>query len=223
VQEWCIPEVSADFVAAMEDVLDLYEAPYDPAHPVVCYDESPKQLIGEVRAALPSRPGRPVRQDTEYCRNGVRDLMMICEPKRGWREVLVMERRTQIEFAHCMQRIAQSYPDAEVIHVVLDNLNTHKRASLYAAFPPDEARAIARKLAFHYTPKHGSWLNIAEIELAVLSNSCLSRRIPDEPTLCREVDANVRERNAKSTPVKWKFTAQDARRKLARLYPCVSQ
>jgi hypothetical protein len=223
VQEWCIPEVGADFVAPMEDVLDLYEAPYDPARPVVCYDESPKQLIGEVREFIPAQPGRPARQDTEYRRNGVRDLMMICEPKRGWRQVLVMERRTKIEFAHCMRHIVQCYPEAEVVRVVLDNLNTHKMASLYEAFPPDEARAIARKLEFHYTPKHGSWLNIAEIELAVLSNSCLSRRISDEPTLRHEVDTNVRERNAKAIPVKWKFTAQDARRKLARLYPCVSQ
>ncbi len=134
-----------------------------------------------------------------------------------------MERRAKIDFAHCMRHIAQCYPDAEVVRVVLDNLNTHKMASLYEAFPPEEARVIARKLELHYTPKHGSWLNIAEIELAVLSNSCLSRRIPDEPTLCREVNANVRERNAKASPVKWKFTAQDARRKLARLYPCVSQ
>jgi hypothetical protein len=207
----------------MEDVLELYEAPYDPARPVVCYDESPKQLIGEVREFIPVQPGMTARQDTEYCRNGVRDLMMICEPKRGWRDVLVMERRTKIDFAHCMRHITQCYPGAEVVRVVLDNLNTHKMASLYEAFPPDEARAIARKLEFHYTPKHGSWLNIAEIELAVLSNSCLSRRIPDEPTLRREVDANVRERNAKASPVKWKFTAQEARRKLARLYPCVSQ
>ena len=202
----------------MEDVLDLYEAPSDPAHAVVCCDESPKQLIGEVRTFLSARPGRLAHQDTEYCRNGVRNLMMICKPKRGWREVLVMERRTKIDFAHCMQHIAQCYPDAEIVRVVLDNLNTHKMASLYEAFPPDEACAIARKLEFHYTPKHGSWLNIAEIELAVLSNSCLSRRVPDEHTLRREVDANVRERNAKASPVKWKFTAQDARRKLAKSF-----
>ncbi len=205
-------------MAAMEDVLDLYEAPYDPAHPVVCCDESPKQLIGEVRTFLSARPGRLAHQDTEYCRNGVRNLMMICKPKRGWREVLVMEHRTKIDFAHCMRHIAQCYPDAEIVRVVLDNLNTHKMASLYEAFPPDEACAIARKLEFHYTPKHGSWLNIAEIELAVLSNSCLSRRVPDEHTLRREVDANVRERNAKASPVKWKFTAQDARRKLAKSF-----
>ncbi len=206
----------------MEDVLDLYEEPYDPARPVVCFDESPKQLIGEVRDPMPPQPGTPARQDTEYQRNGVRDLMMICEPKRGWRDVLVMERRTKVEFAHCMRHIVQSYPDAEVIRVVLDNLNTHKAASLYEAFPPEEARAMARKLEFHYTPKHGSWLNIAEIELAVLSNMCLSQRIADEATLRHEVDANVRERNAKAVPVKWKFSTQDARRKLTRMYPHVS-
>ena len=178
------------------------EAPYDPAHPVVCYDERPKQLIGEVREFLPAQPGITARHDAEYCRNGVRDLMMICEPKRGWRDVLVMEHRTKIDFAHCMQHIVQCYPDAKVVRVVLDNLNTHKTASLYEAFPPEEARAIARKLEFHHTPKHGSRLSIAEIELAVLSNSCLSRRIPDEPTLRREVDVNLRERNAKASPVK---------------------
>lgn len=206
----------------MEDVLDLYAAPYDPARPVVCFDESPKQLIGEVREPIPPQPGSPARQDTEYQRNGVRDLMMICEPKRGWRDVLVMERRTKIEFAHCMRHIVQSYPDAEIVRVVLDNLNTHKAASLYAAFPPEEARAIARKIEFHYTPKHGSWLNIAEIELAVLSNMCLSQRIPDEDTLRRQVEANVRERNTKAIPVKWKFSTQDARHTLARMYPRVS-
>ena len=206
----------------MEDVLDLYAEPYDPAHPVVCFDESPKQLIGEVRQPIPAQPGTPAREDTEYRRNGVRDLMMICEPKRGWRDVLVMERRTKIDFAHCMRHIVETYPDAEVIRVVLDNLNTHKPASLYEAFPPGEARAIVKKLEFHFTPKHGSWLNIAEIELAVLSNMCLSQRIPDEQTLRREVEANVRERNAKAAPVKWRFSTQDARRKMARIYPRVS-
>lgn len=222
MQEWCIPEVSAEFVAPMEDLLDLYAEPYDPVRPVVCFDESPKQLIGEVREPMPPQPGAPARQDTEYKRNGVRNLMMICEPKRGWRDVLIMQRRTKIDFAHAMRHIVECYPDAEVIRVVLDNLNTHKTASLYEAFPPEEARAIARKLEFHYTPKHGSWLNIAELELAVLSNMCLSQRIADEETLRREVEANVRERNAKAIPIKWKFSTQDARRKLARLYPCVS-
>ena len=203
----------------MEDLLDLYAEPYDPVRPVICFDESPKQLIGEVREPIPPQPGAPARQDTEYKRNGVRNLMMICEPKRGWRDVLIMQRRTKIDFAHAMRHIVECYPDAEVIRVVLDNLNTHKTASLYEAFPPEEARAIARKLEFHYTPKHGSWLNIAELELAVLSNMCLSQRIADEETLRREVEANVRERNANAIPVKWKFSTQDARRKLARLYP----
>ena len=206
----------------MEDVLDLYEEPYDPVRPLVCFDESPKQLIGEVREPMAPKPGAPAREDTEYERRGVRDLMMICEPKRGWRKVLITERRTKIDFAHCMRHIVQTYPDAKVIRVVLDNLNTHKPASLYEAFPPDEARAIAKKLEFHYTPKHGSWLNIAEIELAVLSNMCLSRRIADEETLRREIDANVCERNVRAVPVKWKFSTQDARRKLARIYPRVS-
>ena len=222
MQEWCIPEVSAEFVAPMEDLLDLYAEPYDPVRPVICFDESPKQLISEVREPIPPQPGAPARQDTEYKRNGVRNLMMICEPKRGWRDVLIMQRRTKIDFAHAMRHIVECYPDAEVIRVVLDNLNTHKTASLYEAFAPEEARAIARKLEFHYTPKHGSWLNIAELELAVLSNMCLSQRIADEETLRREVEANVRERNAKAIPIKWKFSTQDARRKLARLYPCVS-
>lgn len=185
VQEWCIPEVSAEFVAPMEDVLDLYESPYDPARPVVCLDDSPKQLIGVVRTPIPPHPGTPAREDTAYERKGVRDLMMICEPKRGWREVLITERRTKIDFAHCMRHIVQSYPDAAVIRVVLDNLNTHKPASLYEAFPPDEARSITKKLEFHYAPKHGSWLNIAEIELAVLSNMCLSQRITDNEWLLR--------------------------------------
>jgi hypothetical protein len=160
--------------------------------------------------------------DTEYQRNGVRNLMMICEPKRGWREVLVKKRRTQIDFAQCMRAIVQAYPDAPVIRVVLDNLNTHKIASLYEAFPPEEARDIARRLEFHYTPLHGSWLNIAEIEFAVLSNMCLSQRIPDETTLQHEILANVTARNLSATPVAWRFTTQKARRKLARLYPSVS-
>jgi hypothetical protein len=206
----------------MEDVLDVYEEPYDPARPVVCFDESPKQLIAEVRPPEPPAPGKPAREDTEYERKGVRDLMMICEPKRGFREVLVTERRTKLEFAQSMRHITELYPEATVIRVVLDNLNTHKVGSLYEAFPADEARRIAQKLEFHYTPKHGSWLNIAEIELAVLSNTCLSRRIPDEGTLRREIEANVRERNRKAQPVNWRFTTQDARRKLARLYPSVS-
>lgn len=165
---WCIPEVSAEYVAEMEDVLDLYEEPYDEKRPMVCFDESPKQLIAEVRSRTPAAPGRPECFDVEYRRNGVRDLMMISEPKLGLRKVLVTERRTKIEFAQTMKHVVEMYPDAEVIRVVLDNLNTHKAASLYEAFPPEEARAIARKPEFHYTPKHGSWLNMAEMEFSVL-------------------------------------------------------
>lgn len=206
----------------MEDVLDLYEEPYDPKRPVVCFDESPKQLIAEVRAPIPAEPGSAVRYDTEYERKGVCDLMMMCEPKRGFRHVDITDRRTKVEFAQSMKHLTEFYPDAVVIRVVLDNLNTHKVASLYEAFPAEQARALARKLEFHYTPKHGSWLNIAEIELAVLSNMCLSQRIPDKETLRRQVETNVEARNAKATPVNWRFTTQDARRKLARLYPCVS-
>lgn len=206
----------------MEDVLDLYEEPYDEKRPVVCFDESPEQLIEEMRQPLPPEPGQPARYDVEYKRNGVRNLLMICEPRCGKREVLVTTRRTKIDFAHAMKHLVQAYASAEVIRVVLDNLNTHKIASLYEAFPPDEARALAKKLEFHYTPKHGSWLNIAEIEFAVLSNMCLKQRLGNEETLKRVIDANVAERNRRAEPVKWRFTTNDARTKLRRLYPIVS-
>lgn len=206
----------------MEDVLDLYNEPYDAKRPVICFDESPKQLIAEVREPLPPEPGQPARYDVEYQRNGVRNLLMLCEPKRGIREVLVTTTRTKIDFANAMKHLTESYADADVIRVVLDNLNTHKIASLYEAFAPEEARRIARKLEFHFTPKHGSWLNIAEIEFAVLSNMCLNERIPDEETLTREVAANVALRNARALPVKWRFTTEDARVKLQRLYPSIS-
>lgn len=206
----------------MEDVLDLYNEPYDAKRPVICFDESPKQLIAEVREPLPPEPGQPARYDVEYQRNGVRNLLMLCEPKRGIREVLVTTTRTKIDFANAMKHLTESYADADVIRVVLDNLNTHKMASLYEAFAPEEARRIAKKLEFHFTPKHGSWLNIAEIEFAVLSNMCLNERIPDEETLTREVAANVALRNARALPVKWRFTTEDARVKLQRLYPSIS-
>ena len=209
-------------MAAMEDVLDLYDAPYDEKRPVVCFDESPEQLIEEVRQPLPPEPGQPARYDVEYQRNGVCNLLMICEPKRGTREVLVTKTRNKIDFAQAMKHLVELYASAEVIRVVLDNLNTHKSASLYAAFPPDEARALAKKLEFHYTPKHGSWLNIAEIEFAVLSNMCLKQRIGNEEDLKRIIAANVAERNRRAEPVKWRFTTNDARTKLRRLYPVVS-
>jgi len=214
--------VSADFVAAMEDVLDVYEEPYDEKRPVVCFDESPAQLIEEVRQPLPPEPGQPARYDVEYKRNGVRNLLMICEPRRGTREVLVTKTRNKSDFAQAMKQLAATYASAEVVRVVLDNLNTHKIASLYAAFPPEEARALAKKLEFHYTPKHGSWLNIAEIEFAVLSNMCLKQRVGNEETLKRIIAANVAERNRRAEPVKWRFTTNDARSKLRRLYPIVS-
>ena len=219
---WCIPEVSAEYVAAMEDVLDLYEEPYDENRPMVCFDESPQQLIAEVRERIPATPGHPECFDVEYKRNGVRDLMMISEPKLGLRKVVVTERRTKIEFAQTMQHIVGMYPEAEVIRVVLDNLNTHKIASLYEAFPPQQAREIARKLEFHYTPKHGSWLNMAEMEFSVLARTCLADRIPDEQTLHRRVTASTSERNLKRQPINWRFTIRDARRKLHRLYPSTS-
>ena len=206
----------------MEDVLDIYEEPYDEKRPVVCFDESPEQLIDEVRQPLPPQLGQAARYDVEYKRNGVRNLLMICEPKRGIREVRVTTTRNKIDFAHAMKHLAEQYASAEVIRVVLDNLNTHKVASLYEAFPPEQARALAKKLEFHYTPKHGSWLNIAEIEFAVLSNMCLKQRIANEETLKRVVAANVAERNLLAQPVKWKFTTKDARVKMHRLYPVVS-
>jgi hypothetical protein len=213
--------VSADFVAAMEDVLDLYQEPYDEKRPVVCFDESPEQLIEEVRQPLPPEPGQPARFDVEYKRNGVRNLLMLCQPNRGMREVLVTTTRNKIDFAQAMKHLVQMHGSAEVIRVVLDNLNTHKIASLYEAFPPDEARALARKLEFHYTPRHGSWLNIAEIEFAVLANMCLKQRMGNEETLKRVVAANVAERNRRAEPIKWRFTTNDARSKMSRLYPVV--
>jgi hypothetical protein len=190
---------------------------------VVCFDESPKQLIAEVREPLAAKPGQPARHDVEYQRRGVCEIMMLCEPQRGVREVLIFPQRTKLEFAETMKHLVGLYPEAAVIRVVLDNLHTPTYGALYEAFPPEEAPALARKLEFHDTPKHGSWLNVAEIELAVLANMCLSPRIPDEDTLRREIEANVRTRNAKATPVNWRFNTQDARRKLARLYPRVPE
>lgn len=206
----------------MEDVLDLYQESYDPQRPVVCFDESPVQLIAEVREPMEARPGSTLRYDVEYKRNGVRDLLLMCEPLCGIREVLVTAQRTKKDFAQAMKHLVEMYPTAIVIRLVLDNLNTHKIGSLYETFPPEEARAIAKRLEFHFTPKHGSWLNIAELEFAVLSKSCLDRRIPDETMLKREVAANIAERNACAHRVQWKFTAKDARHKMQRLYPSVT-
>ena len=212
--------MSADFVAHMEDILELYAEPYDPAKPVVCFDETSTQLLAETRAPVPPRPGRPLRQDCEYRREGTRNLFLACEPLAGWRHVEVTERRTKLDFARQMRWLAEeAYPEADVIRVVLDNLNTHRVASLYEAFPPAEARRIARRLEFHYTPKHGSWLNMAEIEFSVISRSCLGQRLPDVESLCREVQALELERNRDQARINWRFGILDARTKLHRLYP----
>ena len=207
----------------MEDVLGLCAEPYDPQRPVVCFDESSTQLLAETREPVPARPGRPRREDYEYVRAGTRNLFLACEPKAGWRHVAITQRRTMEDFAQQMRWLVdEAYPDVPVVRLALDNLNTHRVASLYKAFPPAEARRIAKRLEFHYTPKHGSWLNMAGMEFSVLARACLRRRNPDEESLEWAVNANVSQRNAASAPFNWRFTARDARRKLHRLYPCHS-
>ncbi len=207
-------------MAAREDVLELYAEPYDPKRPVVCFDETSTQLLGEARPPLPARPGQARRQDYEYRREGTRNLFLTCEPLRGWRHVAITQRRTRQDFARQMRWLVdEAYPEVQVVRVVLDNLNTHRPASLYEAFPAAEARRIVKRLEFHHTPKHGSWLNMAEIEFSVLARSCLRKRVSTEAALRREVQALERERNAAQAAINWRFTAQDARRKLHRLYP----
>ncbi len=219
-EQWCIPEVSPSFVAGMEDVLDLYAVPYDPARPVVGFDERPLQLVAETRTPLPAQPGRPRRFDYEYRRNGTGNLFTTVEPLAGWRHVEVTDRPTAIDFAHQMKWLAdEAYPQAEVVRVVLDNLNVHARALLYAGFPPPEARRLARKLESHFTPKHGSWLNVAECELAVLASQCLARRLPSIDMARSEIAAWERQRNLDQPAVAWHFTTAQARRKLRHLYP----
>lgn len=204
----------------MEDVLDLYEEPYDPTLPVVCFDELPHQMVAETRRPQPAKPGRPARYDYEYSRQGTANLFAFFEPKGGWRHIEVTDRRTALDFASQMEALADfHYPQAEKVRVVLDNLNTHTPAALYRAFEPKEARRILRRLEFHYTPKHGSWLNQIEIELSVLYRQCLSRRIPDKESLVRESGAWEQVRNEAGVTVDWRFTAEDARQKLERLYP----
>ena len=204
----------------MEDVLDIYQRPKDTAMPIVCVDETSKQHLKETRQPLPITQGRPNRYDSEYQRNGVSNLFMIFAPLQGFRHVEVTDQRTSIDFAHvCRDIVDIHFPEAEKVMLVCDNLNTHKSTSLYKAFTPDEARRIDEKLEFHYTPKHGSWLNMAEIEFSVLSRQCLSRRIPDQQTLKCEVQAWQNRRNQQRATVHWRFTTQDARIKLKRLYP----
>jgi len=204
----------------MEDLLDLYEEPYDPLHPVICFDERPYQLVSEVRQGTPTAPGQPMRYDYEYRREGTCNLFVFLQPLARWRHTKVTARRTKIDFARCMQELVDVHsPDAVRIRVVLDNLSTHKPEALYEAFEPAEARRILRKLEFHYTPKHGSWLNMVEIEIAVLSRQCLDRRIPSPENLALETAAWERHRNEIGATVHWQFTTSDARTRLRRLYP----
>ena len=216
------PEQDAEFVCAMEDVLDVYHRPYDEKRPLIALDESSKQLIGETVQPLPAEPGQPERFDYEYVRNGTANLFMISEPLLGWRAVKVTARRTAKDFAEVVRWLAEDvHPNAEKLVLVMDNLNTHKLASLYEAFPPEQARRIAERLEIHYTPKHGSWLNVAEIELSVLSRQCLNRRIESMEELRKEVAAWEEARNGKQVEIRWRFTTADARVKLRRLYPVV--
>jgi hypothetical protein len=224
VKRFCIPEKDrARFVAQMEDVLDVYARPPDPLEPLVCMDEASKQLLGHLVGPLPMEPGpggADAREDYHYTRGGVRSLFMFFAPLLGWRRVTSSERRTRQDWAQQVKRLVdEDFPDARKIVLVCDNLNTHHVTSLYEAFPAAEAHRIARKLEIHYTPRNGSWLNVAEIELSVLSSQCLDRRIPDAPALDAELAAWQPRRNAEASKVNWQFTTADARVKLRRLYP----
>jgi hypothetical protein len=224
-EEWCLPpKASGEFVCAMEDVLDLYQQPYDPAYPQVCMDELSKQLIGETRVPLPTAPGQVARVDYEYERLGVANLFIFFEPLGGWRHLRVTERRTKLDWAYAVRDLVDvHYPEATKIRLVLDNLNTHVGGSLYDAFPPAEARRILNRLELHYTPKHGSWLNMAESELSILARQCLDRRIAEAGTLVREVTAWERRRNRAHAKMEWRFTTVDARIKLLHLYPRLTE
>ena len=218
---WCIPpEQNAAFVACMEDVLDVYQRPYDENCPVICMDEKPYQLLGEVRSPISVKPGALKREDNEYKRNGTCSIFMFTEPLAGWRYVHARERRTKIDWAiEIKELLTVYYPHAHKVCLVMDNLNTHTISSLYEAFPPAEARKLAKRLEIHYTPKHGSWLNIAEIELSFLSRQCLDRRIDILDVLNDNIFAWTNKRNSICKSVDWHFTTEDARIKLKRLYP----
>jgi transposase len=217
---WCIPKVDAEYVARMEDVLDLYAEKPDPKHPVVCFDESPTQLIGEVRQPIPPAPGQLERYDCEYKRNGTANLFVFLDAHRPWRKVKITDRRAAEDYAQCMRDLVDvDYPHAEYIRVVQDNLSTHSAGALYQAFPPSEARRILRRLEFHYTPKHASWLNMVEIEIGVLRSQCLDRRIDNREQLQSEIEAWEHQRNASATRIKWMFTTEKARAKMGRAYP----
>ena len=220
---WCIPpKANAEFVCAMEDVLEVYQRRFGDNEVLVCLDETSKQLVQETRQPRPARPGLPMAYDYEYQRQGVSNLFMLFAPLEGWRRVEVTERRTRVDWAQVIKKLVdEDYPDKERIVLVMDNLNTHHPASLYEAFQPAEARRIAERLEIHYTPKHGSWLNLAESELAVLARQCLDRRIPTPGALKQETQTWQRERNGTGIRADWRFTTQDARIRLKYLYPSI--
>ena len=220
-QQWVIPpDANAAFVATMEDVLEVYQRPHDPQRPLVCLDETSKQLIIDTRASIPAKPGQPARHDYEYERNGVANLFMVFAPLEGWRHVKVTDRHTAIDYAHVLRDLSEThFPDAAKIVLVQDNLNIHKPASLYEAFPAPEARRLVERFEWHYTPKHGSWLDMAESELGVLASQCLDRRIADKQILAHEVTAWQDHRNKHHAKADWQFTTANARVKLKRLYP----
>jgi hypothetical protein len=217
---WCIPHIDGDYVARMEDMLNLYAQAPDPKRPVVCFDESPTQLIGEVRQPIRAAPGQRERYDYEYQRNGTVNLFIFLDAHRPWRKVKVTDRRTAEDFAICMRELSDvHFPKADRIRVVLDNLSTHSPGALYQAFPPCEARRVLRRLEFHFVPKHASWLNMVEIEIRVLRGQCLDRRIATPERLVSEITAWERRRNATRAQVKWMFTTEKARTKMGRAYP----
>jgi len=222
-EQWCIPpQASTDFVCAMEDILEVYQRSYSAKYPLICLDETSKQLFKETRLPISALPGKKEKYDFEYERQGVNNIFMIFAPLQGFRHVKVTNQRTKIDLAICLKEIVDVYfQNAQKITLVMDNLNTHKPGSLYNAFSPMEARRIIERLEFHYTPKHGSWLNMAEIELSVLQRQCLDRRIPDQSTLIQEVTAWEKKRNTQAMKVDWRFTTKNARIKLKRLYPVI--
>jgi len=217
---WCVPQVDGEYVARMEDVLDLYAEAPDPKRPVVCFDESPTQLIGEVRQPIPPEPGQLERYDCEYKRNGTANLFIFLDVHQPWRKVKVTDRRAAEDFATCMRELTDvDFPEADRIRIVLDNLSTHSAGALYQAFPPCEARRVLRRLEFHYVPKHASWLNMVEIEIGVLRSQCLDRRIDNRQQLVSEIAAWEQQRNASGARIKWMFTTEKARAKMGRAYP----
>lgn len=217
---WCIPTVTAEYVARMEDVLALYAEPPDAQRPVVCFDETPRQLIGETRVPIPAQSGTPRRVDYEYVRHGTANVFVFVDVHRPWRHVKVTDHRTSVDFAACMRDLVdEHYPKADRIRVILDNLSTHTAAALYQAFEPAEARRILSRLEFHFTPKHASWLNMVEIEIGVMVQQCLDRRIPEKALLVAEIAAWAQRRNAEGARITWLFTVDRAREKLGRLYP----